>query len=137
MLLITTNGDLEDQFCSMPIPKQKLNPWEQRKQFYKFSCCSGPLKAPPGGSSLAVLWEGKHPTKFVSVQTTFSSLLITKAIAFRPSGGLLTHGMRPAVGFPFLWLGLSGQNRKSWRNGDLPPEFGSAVPPSHDITERN
>lgn len=120
VLLITTNGVLEDQFCSVPIPKQKWNRWEQRQQFYKLSCCSGPLKAPQGGSSLAVLWEGKHPAKFVSGQTTFSSLLITKAIAFRLSGGLLTQGMHPAVGFPFLWLGLSGQGRKSWRNGESP-----------------
>lgn len=30
----------------VPTPKQKLNPWEPRKQFCKPSCCLGPLKTP-------------------------------------------------------------------------------------------
>lgn len=125
MLLITTNGVLEDQSCSVPIPKQKLNPWEQKKQFYKLSCCSGPLKAPPGGSCLAVLWEAKHVAKFVSGQATFSSNLITEAVAFRLSGDVLSHCMHPAVICPFLRLELSRQGRKSWRKAHLPPESGS------------
>lgn len=86
-VLLTTNGVLEDQYLSVTIPKQKWNSWEQRKQFYRPSCCSGPLKTPPGGSCLAVLWEGNHPATFVPGQTAFSSVLITAPIAFRLSGG--------------------------------------------------
>lgn len=82
VLLTTTNRVLEDQYCSVPIWKQKLNPWEQRKQFYKPSCCSGPLETPPGAPACWSVGgnEGTHPAKFISGQATFSSVLITTAI---------------------------------------------------------
>lgn len=133
MLLITTKGVLEDQYCSVPTPKQKLNPWELGKQFCKPSCCSGPLKTPPEGSCLAVLWEGKRSAKFVNGLATFSSVLIT-ATSFRLSGDLLSHSICPAVGSLHLWWGLSrgaaGNLEEVWSSLR---SLGAQLPPSHDI----
>lgn len=82
VLLTTTNGVLKDQYWSVPIWKEKLNPWEQRKQFYKPSCCSGPLETPLGSPACWSVGgnQGTHPAKFISGQATLSSVLITTAI---------------------------------------------------------
>lgn len=82
VLLTTTNGVLKDQYRSVPIWKQKLNPWEQRKQFYKPSCCTDPLETPPGAPACWSVGanQGTHPAKFLSGQAMLSSVLISTAI---------------------------------------------------------
>ena len=125
MLLITTKGVLEDQYRSVPIPKQKLNPWEQRKQFCKPSCCLGPLKTPLGGLLLSCFLGGEASCKVVNGLATFFSVLIT-AISFRLHGDLLSHRTCPAIGLLCLWLGLSrGAAGKAGESVISPPESGS------------
>lgn len=125
------NQVLEDQYCSVPIWKQKLNPWEQRKQFYKPSCCSGPLETPPGALACWSVGgnKGTHPVKFLSGQARFSSVLITTAIH------RLQTKWRSFITWhaPCCWLSISvvgaeqaEQKKAGGRALSLYPELGSS-----------
>lgn len=118
VLLVTTNGVLEDQCHSAPISKQKLNPWEMRKQLCKPSCWLGPLKTLWWGIFLLSLFFGKESKlqSFWVGWATFSSVLII----FQTLETLYYNGTHPGYWVEVLRLGLSGPSRKHWRKRDVP-----------------